>query len=139
MGNYDRITKLSLESWVKEFLSSIFSEKTLETLDSLNVEKTAFEHRKEDGFFRAIFTDGTVVYVHIEVQATNDPEMVERMLEYFLNDYKIHKKAPIQYVLYIGKAKMNMQNTLKDGDMNYLYRLIDIRDLDPSFFLGVSD
>jgi hypothetical protein len=73
------------------------------------------------------------------VQATNDGEMLERMLEYLVNDYKIHKKAPLQYVLYIGNAPMKMKNTLNEADINYSYRLIDIRDLDPVFFLGVSD
>lgn len=128
-GNSDRIFKISMENWAEFFLQTAYPDKTPVRLDPLNVEKTAWNHKREDGFFRATFSDGSVVYLHIEVQASNDPEMLERMMDYFVFD------EPVQYVLYIGDAPMKMRNALDGQFMTYRYGLLDIRALPASVFL----
>ena len=125
-GEYDKIFKLAIFNWAQFLLGRFLGGKTLVSLQALNVEKTNWTQKREDGFFLAVFSDGTEVYLHIEVQSTNDAEMLARMLGYFSDDYRLYKSEPIQYVLYIGEAPPNMKTKLEGRKITYEYEIIKI-------------
>ncbi|KWT82594.1 hypothetical protein [Candidatus Magnetominusculus xianensis] len=73
--------------------------------------------------------DGSLL--HLEIQSTNDMEMLKRMYLYSALVYNQYEKLPRQVVLYVGDKPINMKN--KVG--SYSYELLDIRDIDCSELL----
>ncbi|MBF0458751.1 MAG: hypothetical protein HQK99_12755 [Nitrospirae bacterium] len=73
-------------------------------------------------------TDGKLI--HVEIQSTNENDMMERMFLYAGFILKQHKKLPVQIVLYVGNEPMNMKNHIEGDGVKYSYKLIDIRELD---------
>ena len=53
-----------------------------------------------------------------------------RMTEYALAIYRLRGKFPRQIVLYVGEAPLKMEDTLIGPDLQFRYRLVDVRDLD---------
>jgi predicted transposase YdaD len=68
--------------------------------------------------------------VHIELQSSNHPQMPLRMLEYCLGILRIFERYPVQVLLYVGDAPVNMETALRGPALDYSYRLVDVRDLD---------
>ena len=75
------------------------------------------------------------IILHIEFQSTNDKSMILRMLRYFNHLYDIFRLEIKQYVFYIGKNKLRMQNRLELPNISYAYELIDFRSLNFKDFL----
>ena len=44
--------------------------------------------------------------IHLELQSENDPDMAFRMAEYGLNIYRVYKRFPQQFCLYVGRPRM---------------------------------
>jgi predicted transposase/invertase (TIGR01784 family) len=58
------------------------------------------------------------------------------MLRYFLDISLLKKKLPIkQYVIYIGKEKLYMQDYINNTNIAYKYKIIDMRNIDCNYFL----
>lgn len=67
---------------------------------------------------------------HLELQSTNDQRMAERMLEYSTRVNAIHGSYPKQCVLYVGAEPMRMRAEIRDEDLWFRDRLVDVRELD---------
>jgi len=68
--------------------------------------------------------------VHLELQSRNDATMPLRMAEYCLGVFRLFGKFPLQALLYVGEAPLQMERELRGPDVWFQYRAIDIRDLD---------
>ncbi len=74
--------------------------------------------------------------LHLEIQNSNDYDMPYRMLRYLSDISQIAQKYEIkQYVIYMGKKKLYMQNNLKMANLDYNYTMIDMRTIDCEYFL----
>jgi len=67
--------------------------------------------------------------IHIELQSRNDPHMAPRMAEYKFATFRLFGKLPRQLLLYVGEAPLRMQTELRDEDLRFRYRAVDIRSL----------
>ena len=68
--------------------------------------------------------------VHIEIQNNNHPKMELRMLRYFsdiLFEYQDYEVS--QYVIYIGKEKCSMRETIVKNRISYSYDIIDVKEI----------
>ena len=93
----------------------------------LNVELVEVKKRNPDLLLQ--LSDDSIL--HIELQTYNDNRIAERMLEYKLlikNKYADRKVR--QVVVYVGNDKMRMKNSIKWEDLEYRFKLIDIRNID---------
>ena len=68
--------------------------------------------------------------IHLELQSENDPDMAFRMAEYGLNIYRVHKRLPQQFCLYVGRPRMCMPDALSGPGVVFKHTLIDVRELD---------
>ena len=68
--------------------------------------------------------------VHIELQSDNTKDMAIRMLEYGLAALRKHHCYPTQVCLYVGEKPARMKRELRGPNLEYSYRLVDVRDLD---------
>ena len=73
--------------------------------------------------------DGSIF--HLELQTNNDKKMPFRMAEYLLLIAQKYDTNNIsQMVLFVGDGKPNMPTKLKVGDMNYKYKLKDVKEIE---------
>ena len=77
--------------------------------------------------------DGTIF--HLEIQSTDDKEMPNRMLQYALLIQKVHKKFPLQMVLYVGEANIEFKNSINAFGLNYKYEIRNIKDIDCKYLI----
>ena len=122
----------------KEILKEIvFSISTY--LLNLNIKKIEFLDKeflrieKREADIVALIDDSFIL--HLEIQNNNDSSMLTRMLRYFVDIYETYKKPIKQYLIYIGREKLNMQNSLKLENIDYSYNLIDLKQIDCEIFL----
>jgi predicted transposase YdaD len=97
-----------------------------EAVEMLTIEFPAVSMRRADLVVR--LSSGRIY--HLELQAENDEKMILRMLEYYFYIRRFYGQAPIQQVLYVGKARMTMDAEINDEMLKYKYQIIDIRELD---------
>ena len=77
--------------------------------------------------------------LHLEIQNNNNKNMLTRMLRYFTDIYSAYKKPVKQYVIYIGKENLKMNNSLNLENIRYEYNLIDLKNIDCEIFLKAND
>ncbi|MBN2897122.1 MAG: Rpn family recombination-promoting nuclease/putative transposase [Campylobacterales bacterium] len=83
--------------------------------------------------------DGIESILHLEIQNDNDKTMHQRMLRYYSDIIARFEHLPIyQYVVYIGKAKLTMQECIHNDQMDYRYSLIDMHTIDCEKFLQMD-
>ena len=66
----------------------------------------------------------------LELQARNETNMAQRMLDYAVAALHCYGQCPVQTVLYVGDAPMRMQSRLLTASIDFRFTLLDIRDLD---------
>ena len=101
----------------------------------LEVETLKVEARRMDLLCR--MSDGGLL--HLELQSSNDPEMPLRMAEYALAVKRKFGRIPRQIVLYVGRSRLRMTDTLKEGSLDFRYELVDFRKLDGEALLASPD
>ena len=80
------------------------------------------------------------LFIHVEIQATNDRNMAIRMLQYFAFVIMKFRITPRQFVIYVGKNKMNMKSCLKvAGIIDFRYTIIDLSTLKAKLFLDCQE
>jgi len=83
--------------------------------------------------------DGVEEILHIEIQNNNDSTMHRRMLRYYSDIKSQFEKYKVnQYVIYIGKAKLNMKDTIIDDTLNFSYNIIDMHNIDCEEFIKMD-
>jgi hypothetical protein len=73
--------------------------------------------------------------IHIELQSTNDAKMPLRMLQYCVDVLRLFDRCPRQVLLYVGDAPAGMETGLHGPELDYSYRLVDVRELDGEHLL----
>jgi len=92
----------------------------------LNVELARVEERRAD--LVLLLADGTLL--HIEFQSGNDKDMAYREGIYCLLLGQKYRRKVRQVVLYVGHAKMRMDDHVDMGETRCAYTLMDIRQID---------
>jgi len=123
MQEYDVVLKLLLRGSAKLVLDELAGTTIARWL---NVELPEVVNRRVDLLGET--PDGTLI--QIELQSSADNSIPLRMAEYSLAIYRLRQKFPQQIVLYVGEAPLKMEDTLVGPDLQFRYRLIDVRDLD---------
>jgi len=98
----------------------------------LNVELARVEERRADLVLS--LADRTIL--HIEFQSGNDQDMPYRMGIYCLLLGQKYRRRVRQVVLYVGQAKMRMEDHVDLGETKAAYTLMDIREMDSQKFMA---
>ncbi len=132
---YDVPLKELLHHFPQRFLQMLTG---LQATDWLNVEYPSIKVRSPDIVAR--LTDGSIF--HLELQSSPDPQMLWRMLEYYILIYQHYGVYPLQQVVYIGQATPHFTTHCNTKHLSFYYDLIDIRNLDGRLLLesdSISD
>lgn len=79
--------------------------------------------READQIWEVTPPGGAPFILHAEFQTTNDKQMLSRMLLYHAFLYYQRKLPVQQYVIYIGKEKLQMEHELQSAKLSYSYQL----------------
>ena len=126
--HYDTILKTLFQSSRLRLLESLTNAPVREWI---NVEIPNVRMNKLD--LVAWLTDGRLY--HLELQSGNDPEMAQRMLEYYLLLWKWYGVRPLQQLIYVGRRPMTMSAEIQHENLTFRYPIIDMRELDSEAFL----
>ena len=102
----------------------------LESVKFIDKELDRIEKREADVVIKCKIS-GVESILHLEIQNSNDKIMPKRMLRYFVDITTLYPDLPIhQYLIYIGKKKLNMSNEIVAENINYRYNLVDMHDIE---------
>ncbi|MBF0539765.1 MAG: hypothetical protein HQL03_16110 [Nitrospirae bacterium] len=133
-GSYDKIIKELIGDIERPLIEKVLGIKA-DKVSKLNVITQLTDEREADFVLKVDNDDGTAFIIHAEFQSTNDSNMLDRMLRYFVHIYTLHKVIIKQYVIFIGKDEMKMDNVLDMPDIHYRYELINMSDIPCEQFL----
>ena len=125
MGDKDIVSKEIIKEIGRDISMHILGIDIQGEVILVDKEWTRVEKRDSD----IVFKNENRIF-HIEIQNSNHSKMELRMLRYFsdiLFEYNGHKV--FQYVIYIGKEKCYMKNSIEQNKISYSYDIIDIRDI----------
>ncbi len=91
-----------------------------------------------DHLYRIIPNIGYEHIVHVEFQATNDPEMLARMQEYHAKIYKKFKLPVKPLVINLGDRPFTVASKLKDPEIFRGYDIIDLFSLSTEMLLNLQ-
>jgi predicted transposase YdaD len=74
--------------------------------------------------------------VQIEFQSRNEKRLPYRMGEYLFAIARTHRRLPRQIVLYVGDARLRMEDRIEARNLSFRFHLVDIRDLDGEALLA---
>ena len=98
----------------------------------LSVELARVEERRAD--LVLLLSDRTIL--HIEFQSSNDKNMPYRMGIYCLLLGQKYRLRVRQVVLYVGSARMRMEDHVDLGETKAAYTLMEIREIDARELIG---
>ena len=125
MHDYDVTLKMLLRGESEQTFLQLAGVKVAKWLD---VEFPRLQNPRADLLGET--DDGTLL--HVELQSNNHPEMALRMAEYYLGIYRMFRRFPRQFVLYVGEAPMRMAPSLEGEGLTFHYGQVDARDMDGS-------
>ena len=131
----DNVSKEVVETLIKDIAKYILGIE-IDNYEFLEKESQRIESRRADVVVKV---DNKFI-LHIEIQNDNDKNMHIRMLRYLSDILLKSEDLPIyQYVIYIGKHKLNMKNNIAINNLNYNYNLIDIKSIDCETLLNIDN
>jgi predicted transposase/invertase (TIGR01784 family) len=105
----------------------------------IETEYQRVEDRRADLVVRMWNADGEFI-LHIEIQNANHTRMSWRMLRYRAEIGHVQPNSEVrQYVIYIGKAPLNMADHIQKIGLDYRYQIIDMRTVDCQTLLAQDD
>ena len=138
---YDLTTKDILKD-SEESLVKFITGKDGKFVRYLDVEFQRIEAQRADIIFESAMENQNIIF-HVEMQSDNDPAMLYRMLNYLAETHKEYNNPVYQVVIYIGKDKLKMQNSLYfklDGTIgiDYKYKIIDFTEISKEVILNLD-
>jgi predicted transposase/invertase (TIGR01784 family) len=132
---YDKVFKENIDAVIENFIKKILKIE-VEKAEKITFKLQRTREREADFLKKITNKKGENFILHLEYQTHNEPEMVNRMLDYCsLLLHKYH--LPIeQYVLYLGKDKPTMPTKLKYKNLQFHYHIIDIKQIDYQNFIN---
>ncbi len=103
---------------------------------SFPVDLQYTSQREADQVWEVTPDAGTPFVLHCEIQTGNDRQMLPRMLLYYGFLY-YQKRRPIrQFVVYVGRERMQMEYVLRAENLDFSYRLVDLQTFPYQIFLA---
>ena len=125
----DITTKEIIQSITKDIAKYILHINIDDNIKFIDKELKRVEKREADIVAKCKISNIDTI-LHIEIQNSNDNSMALRMLRYYTDIKTIHPNTPIkQYLIYIGKNRLNMPKDINDDMIKYRYNIVDMHNI----------
>jgi predicted transposase/invertase (TIGR01784 family) len=131
---YDKILKENMEASLGSIIEhtiGIHVANSEEIPDDIQHTK----ERKPDVLKKVTDQNNYTYILHMELQSTNEQDMIYRMVEYRVMLQRRYRLPVKQYVLYIGKDKLTMITSISEEDFTFKYKMVSLQDVDYKTFL----
>lgn len=133
-AQYDKIFKENIEAVILSITQNLLKI-TAVSMEELPDDIQHTKERKPDVLKKVIDTTGDIFVLQIEFQVANDDEMAHRMLDYKAMLFRKYRIPVRQYVIYLGKGKATMDDSIQTLDLTFKYNLLAINTIDYKTFL----
>jgi len=133
--NYDLIFKENIDAMYLSLSELVLKHRPIKISDvNLEIQKTI--ERYPDFLKKVQSPNSNGVYLlHIEIQTSDDSEMLYRMHEYHSLLFRKFKTKIVQIVIYIGEGISRMTNYYEDDDYKISYNLFSLQNISYQVFL----
>lgn len=132
-NEFDKIIKENL----KEGIDALIKNLGIQAIEKTFLDpKFQFTDERETDFLLKIKNAEDEEFIlHLEFQSTNDKNMVYRMLRYCVFILQTYKLPIRQFVIFVGRNKLSMQNELFLPNIHFHYELINFKNIPYESFL----
>lgn len=141
MGSKDIISKSILQHLAADIANLLLElDVDMNSVELLDTEQQRVELRRADMVARMTRkANGRRFILHVEIQNGNDSTMPLRMLRYLTDIQLAYPHEPVQqYLVYIGRDKLSMPESLAMEQFTYRYRILDMNTVDCSLLLAMD-
>jgi len=138
MGKKDISSKEVIQTITKDIATYILNLNISDEIEFIDKELKRIEKREAD-IVALCKIDNKKSILHIEIQNDNAKNMHFRMLRYYVDIKELYPNLPVfQYVVYIGKKKLSMPNSINTDLLDYSYNIIDLATIDCEKFIKMD-
>src|SRR5258708_352789 len=76
---------------------------------------------------------------HVEFQAANEGSFGLRMLEYYTYLVCTHRRHVAQFVLYLGREPMRLEDGFRSASMDFRFEIVNLREFDAAPLMASPD
>lgn len=138
-NEYDRLLKEIFGPLKTTLVKLLFGIDIVEVKPLTGKLQQSIIEKEADIVAEIITSKGEHFVLHIEWQTINDQQMAERMLLYNILFRLKHHKPVLGAVIYLGKEKLRMQETIQSFGLNYQVAIKDVRDINPIALLDSTN
>jgi hypothetical protein len=135
-SEYDHILKENLEAMTLSLSKSLLG-LSVEVLEDLSTNLPTTLERRPD-LLKKVKTAQEEFVLHIEIQSSNDPNMLGRMLLYRALVYEKYRSVVRQAVFYLGPGWLSMKSSLEQAQLHFEYDLINVQEIPAQHFLSAA-
>lgn len=138
INQYDKILRENMEAALPGLIKDLLG------IDAVHMEELPDDlqqtkERKPDVLKRITDKNGETFLLHVELQTTDEKEMVLRMAEYFIMLLRRYRLPARQYVIYLGMGVPNMADHVQVERLHFSYQLIVLSAVDYHLLLSASN
>lgn len=134
-NQYDKVFKENIEAVMLSLMQKMLGIIAVD-FEKLPDDIQYTKERKADFLNKITDNKGDIFVLHIEFQVVDEPEMVDRMAEYYIMLRRKYRLPIKQFVIFIGSGKPKMVSRIDSDFMKYWFPLISILDFDYRIFLN---
>lgn len=137
-GQFDRIFRENIEAVIPTLINkllNIYPVRSEELPDDIQHTK----ERRPDVLKKITDVAGRTFILHLEIQLSDESDMVFRMAEYHLMTYRKYRLPVEQFVIYIGPKTPRMPLFFVTERHRFEFRIIILQEIDYQLFLGSSN
>lgn len=133
----DITTKETIKTITEDIAQYILKLK-IEDVEFVDKELQRIEKREAD-IVAICKIDKVESILHIEIQNNNDYTMHRRMMRYYTDIKQRFDNLEVhQYLIYIGKEKLSMQDNIVERNIKFRYNIIDMHTIDCEEFIRLD-
>lgn len=134
--DYDKIIRESVERVIPTIIEKLCGLHP-EKLSDLPTSFQRTRERRPDFLKKAVDFQQEYI-IQIEFQTNTDRKMVTRMLDHYSILFHHYGLTVRQFVIFIGNGNPNMSTSLEHPELQFRYRLINLRHIDCDVFVRSS-
>ena len=134
VNQYDKILKENMEASLGSIIQHTMG---LQVTSSEEIPDD-IQHTKEkkpDVLKKVTDQHNNTYILHMEMQSTNERDMIYRMVEYRVMLQRKYRLQVKQYVLYTGTDKLRMITSISEEDFTFSYKIVTLQDIDYKIYL----
>src|SRR4051794_6763000 len=112
---YDKILKENMEASLGSIIQHTMGLRVIKS-EEIPDDIQHTKERKPDVLKKVTDQNDYTYILHMELQSTNEQDMIYRMVEYRVMLQRRYRLPVKQYVLYIGKDKLTMITSISEED-----------------------